>query len=925
MKNKNHPDNLEVVANQKIKERNYWLEKLSGEWDKSTFPYSCEKEKKENLPGNDFHSKTFRFSSELFSALMTLSTQKDIKLYIILASGLVLLVNKYNTFSGKGDITIGSPIYQQDIDGEFVNTVLVLRNHLQEEITFKELLMEVRQTIVEANDNCNYPVEVLAKQLGKPYSKEDDFPLFDIVFLLENIQDETYIQHINCNVRLLFKREKEYIEGVLEYNPLLYDKWTIDKIINHYSIIFQNVLFNLDLKLVDLDILSESEKQQILKDFNATQTAYPQDKTIHELFREQAAKTPDGVTIVSVKRGAAPPAIKGAKSVEQTEVEQQAAPFPMDYISITYRELNRRSHQLALLLRGKGILPDTVVGIMADQSLEVIIGILGILTAGGAYLPVDPYYPQERVNYNLNDSNARILLCEESKVCEVSEGTEVIDLPSLIAMKEDANPTHLTHPSHPTHLAYIIYTSGSTGRPKGVMVEHKNVVRLVKNTNYIHFREGDRLLQTGAVEFDASTFEIWGPLLNGLSLYFVPKEEILSTEQLREVLQKYDIGTMWLTSPLFNQLSGVDIEIFKGLRILLVGGDVLSPVHINKLRNRFPQLNIINGYGPTENTTFSTTFLITQEYKERIPIGKPIANSTVYIVDEAGGLLPVGVPGELWVGGDGVSRGYMNNPELTAEKFILAHGSWLIADRREKKNGSSGEFPMSYLYKTGDLARWLPDGNIDFIGRIDQQVKVRGFRIELGEIKNQLLKIKGISEAVVIDRKDHTNQKYLCAYIVSELELNSLEIKDTLGRRLPAYMIPAYVMQVDHIPLTPNGKVDRSALPAPALGLNASDNYVAPGNENEEKMVEIWAEILNLDKQIIGVKNNFFELGGDSLKATILTAKIHKVFNVRMPLEEIFRTPTVEGICSLISVTNWAREQNREMDVPSDIEEEIIL
>jgi amino acid adenylation domain-containing protein len=758
-------------------------------------------------------------------------------------------------------------------------------------MTFKELLLQVRQTIIEANDNCNYPVEVLAKQLGKPYSKEDDFPLFDIVFLLENIQDETYIQHIHCNVRFLFKREKEYIEGVLEYNPLLYDKWAIEKIINHFTVIFQHVLFNLDLEIFNLDILSKDEKQQLLEDFNATQTAYPQDKTIHELFAAQAGKTPDGAAVVG----------HGCMDAWMHE-----------NISITFRELNKKSDQVARLLCEKGVGPDTVVGIMVEQSLEMIIGILGILKAGGAYLPIDPYYPQERISYILNDSNAGVLLSEVSKVSDLH--TPAYGHPSQEGTSSAyRNPLSGGVPAGRggSSLAYIIYTSGSTGKPKGVMVEHGNVVRLVKNTNYIQFREGDRVLQTGAVEFDASTFEIWGPLLNGLSLYLVPKEEILAAEQVGEIIQKYDIGIMWLTSPLFNQLSGIDIEIFKGLRNLLVGGDVLSPIHINKIRSRFPQLNIINGYGPTENTTFSTTFLITREYKERIPIGKPIANSTAYIVDEPGGLVPVGVPGELWVGGDGVSRGYLNNPELTAVSY--------------KSYRSYRTYISKRIYKTGDLARWLPDGNIDFIGRMDQQVKVRGFRIELGEIEHQLLKIKGISEAVVIDRKDRTNQTYLCAYIVSKSEINPHEIKGTLGRALPAYMIPTYVMQVDHILLTPNGKVDRSALPAPGLELKAGDNYVAPGNDYEEKMVEIWAEILSLDKEIIGVKDNFFEVGGDSLKATILAAKIHKVFNVRMPLEEIFRTPTVEGICSLISVTNWAREQDREMDISSDTEEEEII
>jgi non-ribosomal peptide synthetase component F len=391
MRNKKHPDNLDVVANQKIKERNYWLDKLSGEWVKSTFPYSCEKVKKENLPGDDFHLETFRFPGELFSALMTLSTRKDIKLYIILAAGLVLLVNKYNTFTGGGDITMGSPIYKQDIDGEFVNTVLVLRNRIQGEMTFKELLFQVRQTIIEANGNCNYPVEVLAKQLGRPYSQEDDFPLFDIVFLLENIQDEAYIRHINCNVRFLFTREKEYIEGVLEYNPLLYDKWEIEKIIGHFTVIFQHVLFNLDLEIFSIDILPVEEKQQILEDFNATQGEYPQNKTIHELFTGQAEQTPGKIALV------------GSRQLAVGKEERIREP-----IQLTYRELNVKSNQLAHLLREKGVGSDAVVGIMVEPGPEIIIGILGILKAGGAYLPIDPHYPQERSDYMLKDSNAGV-------------------------------------------------------------------------------------------------------------------------------------------------------------------------------------------------------------------------------------------------------------------------------------------------------------------------------------------------------------------------------------------------------------------------------------------------------------------------------------------------------------------------------------
>ncbi|MDQ1354468.1 MAG: hypothetical protein QG657_4777, partial [Acidobacteriota bacterium] len=437
---------------------------------------------------------------------------------------------------------------------------------------------------------------------------------------------------------------------------------------------------------------------------------------------------------------------------------------------------------------------------------------------------------------------------------------------------------------HSSHLAYIIYTSGSTGKPKGVMVEHRNVVRLVKNTNFVEFREGDRLLQTGALEFDASTFEIWGSLLNGMTLCVAGKDEILNPVKLKGNIRKYDVCTMWLTSPLFNQLVAVDVEIFSGLRNLLVGGDVLSPLHINRVIERFPQLNIINGYGPTENTTFSTTYRIKKQYASRIPIGKTISNSTAYVVDRAGHLAPVGIAGELLVGGDGVSRGYLNNPELTSRKF----------NRYYMSN-------KTYIcYKTGDLARWVVDTAaqgtyiIEFLGRVDQQVKIRGFRIELGEIEAELLKHEMVKEVVVIDRKEESGEKYLCGYIVVNGDFNIAGLKEYLAGRLPAYMIPTYFMSIERIPLTVNGKVDRKALPVPEI--KRSKQYEAAANEIEEKLARIWSEVLAIEKDKIGMNDDFFQLGGHSLKATILTAKIHKFFDVKIPLTQIFLLPTVREL-----------------------------
>ena len=450
----------------------------------------------------------------------------------------------------------------------------------------------------------------------------------------------------------------------------------------------------------------------------------------------------------------------------------------------------------------------------------------------------------------------------------------------------------LTVPVGPHHLAYVMYTSGSTGEQKGVMVVHRNVVRLVKHTDYVQFNGRDRILQTGALEFDASTFEIWGALLNGLGLYLLSKETLLTPGNLKQAIRQYEISIMWMTSPLFNQMLDEDIEIFAGLRSLLVGGDVISPLHINRLIQRYPHINVINGYGPTENTTFSTTFLVGREYSDHIPIGRPIANSTAYIVDRCGKLQPIGVAGELWVGGDGVSRGYLNNPELTAEKFvnhqILSPKSYILNPK------------FQIQYRTGDLCRFLPDGNIEFIGRLDFQVKIRGYRIELGEIENQLLRHEDVREAVVIVREDSAGeQRELAAYLVVSGDVDISALREYLAVRLPDFMIPAYFVQLDVFPLTPNGKIDRRALPEPESSL-AVEGYIAPRDALERKLAEIWSGILGLDKGMIGVGTNFFELGGHSLKATILVSRLYKELNVKVPLAEIFRTPTIEELAKYI-------------------------
>ncbi|WP_156497360.1 non-ribosomal peptide synthetase, partial [Paenibacillus jamilae] len=428
---------------------------------------------------------------------------------------------------------------------------------------------------------------------------------------------------------------------------------------------------------------------------------------------------------------------------------------------------------------------------------------------------------------------------------------------------------------------YVIYTSGTTGQPKGVMVEHRNVVRLVKNTNYAQLDADTRILQTGAIVFDASTFEIWGALLNGGRLVLVRQDVILDVLKLKEAVHSHGITTMFLTTPLFNQLSQQDLTLFEGIRELLVGGDVMSVPHMNRVLEAHPSLRISNIYGPTENTTFSTVHVINGVQSESVPIGRPIHNSTAYVVDRSMRLQPVGVWGELLVGGDGVARGYRNRPDLTSEKFI-------------DSPFRSGE----RCYRTGDMVRLNADGTLDYKGRIDTQVKIRGYRIELSEVETQLLKLEAVQEVVVIAREDEQGQKQLCAYVVADKEVVASELRSALSQKLPGYMIPSYLVQLEQMPLTPNGKIDRKALPAPEDSLQSGADYVAPRTWVEVKLAQIWQDVLGLAQ--VGVKENFFEIGGHSLRATTLASRIHKELNKPLPLRSIFEAPTIEQLAAVL-------------------------
>ncbi|KJK28162.1 non-ribosomal peptide synthetase, partial [Paenibacillus polymyxa] len=558
--------------------------------------------------------------------------------------------------------------------------------------------------------------------------------------------------------------------------------------------------------------------------------------------------------------------------------EQPALYFEGEQLS--YRELNERANRLARTLRSQGVTKDRLVGLMTERSIDMIVGMLGILKAGGAYVPIDPTYPEERIRYMLDDSGAKLLLTQGHLVDKVAFDGHMLVLNGAESVYHE-DGSNLEPLSGPNDLAYVIYTSGTTGQPKGVMVEHRNVVRLVKNTNYAQLDADTRILQTGAIVFDASTFEIWGSVLNGGQLVLVSQDVILDVLKLKDAVHSYGITTMFLTTPLFNQLSQQDLTLFEGIRELLVGGDVMSVPHMNRVLEAHPSLRISNIYGPTENTTFSTVHAIIGVQSESVPIGRPIHNSTAYVVDHSMRLQPVGVWGELLVGGDGVARGYRNRLDLTSEKFI-------------DSPFRSGE----RCYRTGDMVRLNADGTLEYKGRIDAQVKIRGYRIELGEVETQLLKLEAVQEAVVIAREDEQGQKQLCAYVVANEEVVASVLRSTLSQKLPGYMIPSYLVQLEQMPLTPNGKIDRKALPAPEDSLQTGADYVAPRTWVEVKLAQIWQDVLGLTQ--VGVKENFFEIGGHSLRATTLASKIHKELNKPLPLRSIFEAPTIEQLAVVL-------------------------
>ncbi|MCP5105213.1 MAG: amino acid adenylation domain-containing protein [bacterium] len=852
---KERTDDIHIAAGQFTREGDYWLNKLSGDLVKSNFPYDAAPTDASSISAQaGTAAVATRFPDELFRRLMQLRNEADPRLFMVLAAGVTILLRKY---SGNNDIVIGAPIFKQDREGHFVNTVLALRNYVDDTadtFTFKNLLLQVRQTVTEADENQNYPMETLLYKLGITYLREES-PLFDTVVLLENIHDRNYLTPEKPNVLFVFRREEDHLELETVYNPSLYQRDTIGRIAAHLIRLLEQAVFNVDIPVNRIDMLSARERQTVLEEFNHAHVSIPPSShpTICQWFERQVEQMPENIAVVVEKR------------------------------RLTYRELNRRANQVARLLREKGVRENTVVGIMVDRCIEMIPGILAILKAGGAYLPLDPYIPRDRCNYVLRDSDIERLLTKKQFMEGIDESVTLMDLgdPELY----NGPGENLENINTPGGCVYVISTSGSTGRPKGIMVNHDSFVDFLEwaVVEFEH-KPGYQVLLSNSYAFDGSIQQIFPPLVSGGTLHLIQPEVRLDTNVYLDYLGEHKINNIDEVPVVMNELFekaelDENRELLPDMTCLSLGSEF---VPMDMVRNCRKYLNhggrIINAYGPAEASVETTTYHFDgRDESEKSVIGSPRRNLRIYIRDGHGNSCPIGVPGEICVSGMGLARGYLNRPELTAEKFTA---------------NPFAEAPFHRLYKAGDLGRWLPDGNIEFLGRIDHQVKIRGYRIELEEIECRLLRHEMIVETVVTARETDAGDKYLCAYVVPREpgEIAPADLRKYLVAQLPDYMIPSYFVTLDALPLTPNDKVDRNALPDPTAGGDMDSQYAPPQTPIEEILVEIWQAVLG--REAIGVNDNFFMIGGDSIKSIQILSRLNKV-GYKVDMRDIFQYPTI--------------------------------
>ncbi|MCP5051819.1 MAG: amino acid adenylation domain-containing protein, partial [bacterium] len=878
------------------KQETYWSELFPGELPVLDMATDFPRPPMQSFEGGKLY---FKLEKSLTPPLNNLIKKTGTTLFMMLLAIYNVLLNRY---TGQQDIIIGttiagrSHIDLENIIGLLIET-LALRNNPRGEQTFEEFLNQVKQRTLQAYENQDYPFKELIQKVGAGNEISRN-PIFDAMLIVQNMEttefeledlkfspylppkgEEKYMSKVDFNLEAMESGEEIYFN--LEYCSRLYKPGTMERFARHFINIVREVVAEPGIHLSSIRIISETEKQQLLVEFNnpEVETGINNQKTVLDRFEEQVAQTPDNIALMGTKL-----------QITNKNIG-----------SITYGELNNRADLLASTLIQKGVKPDTIVGIMVEPSLEMIIGLWGILKAGGAYLPIDPGYPQERIDFMLRDSNACVLLKSRKDQIRNPKSETNPNVPNPNDRnKNQCFPYIVLNFEHldfefvsnfdirasdfqisSANLAYIIYTSGSTGRPKGVLVEHRNLTAYLHAfEKEFHLRSGDTVIQQVSFAFDAFVEELYPILVKGGKLAIPGKGVNKDIHRLCHFIARQQV-TMITCSP--QVLNGLNSQQPKSplasLRIIISGGDRLKAEYIENLLEIG---EVYNTYGPTESTVCVTYYKCpaSPPLPSNVPIGKPITNYRVFVLDRYQNLLPIGVGGELCVSGPGVARGYLNQPGLTHSKFQISESSAVK------------------IYKTGDLARWLPDGNVEFLGRIDHQVKVRGFRIEPGEIESHLLAHDEIQNGIVTVRKDSRGDNFLCAYFTSFREPGKKELKAHLSRELPEYMIPFHFIQLESIPLTANGNVDRKALPAPET--QSKGPLIPPENDIQEKLAAIWSQVLGIEVGSIGIDSDFFELGGHSLNATMTISRIYKELEVKIPLAELFNSPSIRELAGFI-------------------------
>ncbi|NBI31018.1 non-ribosomal peptide synthetase [Chengkuizengella marina] len=853
---------IEQTSTDRMKiQKQYWLERFSDEIPVLNLPTDYIRPVMQSFEGDriDFH-----WGKNITNNLTRLAKETDSTLYIVLLTAYTTLLSKY---TGQEDIIVGSPVAGRthpDIEsvmGMFVNT-LAMRNAPEGHKTFKNLLEEVKMNVLCAIENESYPLEELIESLNLQRDTSRN-PLFSVLFNMLNVElremnreglsftpypIENKVAKFDLTLTVIEEDEELFLS--MEYCTKLFKKESIERMVNHLEILVGQILEQPEIRISDIDILPKQEKHQLLVEFNNTSNEYPKGQMIHGLFEQQVEKTPNNIAVV---------------------YEDQ---------QLTYRELNEKANQLARTLREKMIQSETIVGIMAERSIEMIIGIYAILKAGGAYLPIDPNYPEERIQFIIKDSGINTLLVQDECMFNPTNDLDVVNLKDESIYHLQNN--NLDNNAENSQLAYVIYTSGSTGNPKGVLVEHKSVINtLLGMQDAYPLNENDTYLLKTTFTFDVSVTELFGYYLCGGKLAILKNGKEKDPYEILSSIAKYNVTHINFVPSMFNSLLSIlnveNISMFNVLKYVFLAGEAVPSNIADDFYKLTSQVELKNIYGPTETTIYATKHEITHQVGANVPIGRPLNNVQCYILDKYSNLCPVGVAGELHISGVGVARGYLNRSELTKKQFV-----------------DNPYQPEGKLYKTGDLTRWLPDGSIEYLGRLDHQVKIRGFRIELGEIEHQLIQHSEIKECLVTVKEDEAGDKTLCAYLISNRKMNIKELREFALASLPDYMIPTYFIQLEEMPLTSSGKIDRKSLQESEVILNSDIEYLAPRNELENQLVYLWETILEVEG--IGIQHNFFELGGHSLKALQFISTMHKEMKILMDLNELFMNPTIEQL-----------------------------